>query len=47
LLFFLPEVLILLLRAMPEKHTPIVKTFGIPNVFAIGEAATEGDCFFD
>jgi hypothetical protein len=47
LIFFLPDVLILVLTAVTENHTPIVKTFVIPNVYAIGEAAGEGDYFFD
>jgi hypothetical protein len=39
-------VLILVLTAVPEKHTPIVKKCGIPNVYATGKAAGEGDYFF-
>ena len=47
MLFFEPDVLILALRAIPEKHPDLRLPkweLGIANVFTI-EAAGEGDCF--
>jgi hypothetical protein len=41
-----PDDLILVLRAVPEKHADLSAlqcVFGIANVFTIGEAAGEGD----
>jgi hypothetical protein len=46
LLFFLPDDLTLVLRAIPEKHTDrsaLQCVLGIDNIFTIGEAAGEGD----
>jgi hypothetical protein len=43
LLFFLPDVLLLVLTAVTENYIPIATMFGIPNDYAIGEAAGVGD----
>jgi hypothetical protein len=50
LLFFLPDVLKLVLRAVPEINTDMSLpkcALGIANVFKIRETAGEGDYFFD
>jgi len=46
----LPDDPILVLRAIPEKHTDLSVlqcVLGIANVFTIGDAGGEGDQFFD
>jgi hypothetical protein len=46
LLFFLPDDMTLVLRAIPEKHTDLNAlqcVLEIANVFKIGEAPGEGD----